>query len=280
MRDYIKTKGYLKIETLNASTREILDVWEDPQLIMDLARPNMAGLVAGHALTSGAIGKFIIGTQGHTEAGTGNAGENILIAKDNIEGFVPDRIELFSTTNITTDYTTTGVSQVVANLVQNEIVYILVAGAGGASSGIRGNYYEFIDITPRIDVELNNEDFTNLTFWKCLGAAQTATPGKTFAYLLTWNNSLVEAAGATGITADDTQSTVITNVTGNETTFIFEIPGVVANDTGDGSGVAQYSEAALFANANGSYNIFAMRCFPVRTKDSNAILKITWTIIF
>ena len=279
MKDYIKASGHLKIETLDVKTRELLDTWEDKNLIMDLARPNMAGLTAGHTGVSGAIGKLMIGTQGHTEAGTANVGENTLVAKDNSVGFISDRVELFSVANITPTYTTTGATQVIPTLSQDEIVYNFVSSSG-SGIGVRGYYYEFIGITPRLSVELNNEDFTNLELWKCLGAAQTATLGKTFAYSLTWDHTLVEAAGVTGITADDTQSTVITDVTDNEATFTFEIPGLVANDTGDSSGAAQYSEAALFSDANGTYNIFSMRCFPARTKDNNAILKITWKIIF
>jgi hypothetical protein len=93
MTESVKFKGYLKIESLDAN-RNIVDVWEDPNLIMDTARVDMAGLLANF---SGAnpVNTFVLGNNGHTP-GLGEVSENILVPKTSLEGFVSTRTMLFA----------------------------------------------------------------------------------------------------------------------------------------------------------------------------------------
>lgn len=85
--DTVKFKGHIKVETIDLDGN-IVDVFEDNNMIMDTARTNMCALVAGVS-TSSMINKLVLGTQGHKT-------DNILAIKDASDGFLPERTELFS----------------------------------------------------------------------------------------------------------------------------------------------------------------------------------------
>lgn len=74
----------------------------------------------------------------------------------------------------------------------------------------------------------------------------------------------------------DTGSTVKITVTGTATTFEIVVSENAANNLGTGAAAVGYTEAALYCGSQ----IFAMRCFPVKAKDVDTRLKITWTIQF
>jgi len=70
--------------------------------------------------------------------------------------------------------------------------------------------------------------------------------------------------------------TIMTNTNIVNTSSIeYEI--TLNEDDANGSGIVGWSEAALFTS-NG--DIFAMRTFPAKIKDSTTKLKITWKIVF
>lgn len=85
--EYLKAYGHFKIETLDLSGN-VIDQFEDNNLIVDLARVNMCELISG--INVGVpINKFVLGTSGHI-------GTNILEPKTSSEGFLPTRTQLFS----------------------------------------------------------------------------------------------------------------------------------------------------------------------------------------
>jgi len=82
-------KGLITIETID-SFGNIIDTYTDPNLIMDVARLNMAELVGG--VTTGiSINKFVIGTEGDIAG----------VVKTSVEGFVASKTELFSEDTVT-----------------------------------------------------------------------------------------------------------------------------------------------------------------------------------
>lgn len=90
-KDDVGFTGIFKIESIDIDNN-IIDVYEDLNLIMDSARSNMAQVIGG--VTTGNIGakidKFVIGTLGHV-------GTDILDAKNvDEDGFVSTRTSLFS----------------------------------------------------------------------------------------------------------------------------------------------------------------------------------------
>lgn len=98
LQDKVECVGHFKIESYNADGT--VDVFEEKNLIMDVARNNMARLLGG--VTTGAfeakpIDKIVLGTQGH-------ANSNILTPKQvGSDGFESTKTELFSEVG-TTDY--------------------------------------------------------------------------------------------------------------------------------------------------------------------------------
>lgn len=97
MKDLYKNpiSGHLIIECLD-SNGGVLDRFENHNLIMDKARTAIANLAC--ALSSAEpINKFVLGTEGHV---TGD----ILTPKTETEGFVSNRVELFSEENDSYSY--------------------------------------------------------------------------------------------------------------------------------------------------------------------------------
>lgn len=76
------------------------------------------------------------------------------------------------------------------------------------------------------------------------------------------------------VTEDDTGagSTVKINIADTTISYVIDIVGDAANNLSQVS----YTEAALYTGTD----IFAMRCFPVRIKDSQTKFRITWNITF
>jgi hypothetical protein len=67
-------------------------------------------------------------------------------------------------------------------------------------------------------------------------------------------------------------STVQINIADTTISYIIDVAGDAANHLSQVS----YTEAALYTGTD----IFAMRCFPVRIKDSQTKFRITWNITF
>lgn len=80
-------KGHLIVECLDKD-KNVIDRFENHNLIMDAARVAMAQMTAG-LNNSSEIDKFVLGTKGHV-------GTDYLTVKTEAEGFVGSRTELFS----------------------------------------------------------------------------------------------------------------------------------------------------------------------------------------
>lgn len=82
-----KVKGHIVIECLD-SNKNVIDRFENKNLIMDSARIVMSDILCGLG-TAEPIEKFVLGTEGHV---TGD----YLTPKTELEGFVSSRTQLFS----------------------------------------------------------------------------------------------------------------------------------------------------------------------------------------
>lgn len=91
----LKPSGYFRVESVD-SLGNILDVYEENNLIMDKARVNLAAFISGLP-TSTPINKIVFGTEGHI---TGN----LTIPKTATEGFVSSRSSLFSEQTASYEY--------------------------------------------------------------------------------------------------------------------------------------------------------------------------------
>jgi hypothetical protein len=87
MKDqFNKIKGHFKLECLDKNNN-IIDGYEEDNLIMDSARFNMAAIIAG--ISAGThINKFVLGTEGYNGS--------LIVPKDATTGFVSTRANLFS----------------------------------------------------------------------------------------------------------------------------------------------------------------------------------------
>jgi hypothetical protein len=266
MNEKVDFKGYLKVETLDAQTREVLDVWEDPNLIMNTARVNISNLLAGFEAGK-PISRLVIGDRGMKFAGTPSA--DILTPKTTTEMFVPERTSLFAEEQFvgTESFTTTGSSQNV-NVTKGQIVKYAVASTT-IGDGIINNYYR---ANEDISTDLNAEDFTVTSSWESLGLSNGFYYGVDFISANVDSNGDVIASDGSSkinISVDNTLNTY-------KTTYVFEIPQLVGNNTGS----VIYTEAAMYSKNMGVDNIFSMRTFPAKIKDNSVVLKITWSIIF
>lgn len=87
MIDKINFKGHLTIQAIDKSGN-IIDQWADNNMIMENARINMAELISGMS-TGNYINKIVLGTEG-------NKTGDYLTPKDETDGFVKERTQLFS----------------------------------------------------------------------------------------------------------------------------------------------------------------------------------------
>lgn len=89
-----KFKGHLRIELIDKNGK-IVDLFDDPNMIMDTARQNMAQAMSGSTAFS-PINKVVLATEGH--------GTDILTPKTGDDGFIKERTELFGETSNTYSY--------------------------------------------------------------------------------------------------------------------------------------------------------------------------------
>lgn len=82
-----KIQGHLTVECIDKAGN-VVDRFENHNLVMDTARQTMSQIIAGLS-TSSIIDKFVLGTKGHVD-------NNYLLPKTSNEGFVSSRTELFS----------------------------------------------------------------------------------------------------------------------------------------------------------------------------------------
>lgn len=93
-----------------------------------------------------------------------------------------------------------------------------------------------------------------------------------FTYPITFTNPGVPVGACTITSELDTGTTIALTYANNDVKYTIEIPEGAAN----GTGVAVYTEAALYAGSS----IFSMKCFPGKIKDNTVSLRVIWTIKF
>ena len=92
-KDSLGLQGYFKIDTYDLDGN-LLDTFEEKNLIMDKGRNNLASYSAGFG--GSPITKFVLGTQGH--------GLSLLDPKTALDGFVSSRTKLFSEDSTSYEY--------------------------------------------------------------------------------------------------------------------------------------------------------------------------------
>lgn len=81
--------------------------------------------------------------------------------------------------------------------------------------------------------------------------------------------------GVTEEYTDTTQIPITRTINDRTVTYSITIPAACANPSVTGSAIA-YTEAALYAGDN----MFSMKCYSARVKDSDVKLIISWSIVF
>lgn len=247
---FMKPRGHFKIEALDENDN-VVDMFEDKNLVMDLARPSMA-LMAGnvtldndaarsptvppigatdpsnpppyHPWIAEPINKFVLGTQGHRiEGGCEKYPEPKQPNVTPAPGDDPDnyydstRYELFSE--------------------RNDL----------------GSYHFDLEFTPD-GLSDDNFDVRGKFFEK-----RSPMAGKS-------------------IDADtpDSKSNIQRVVIDRTVTYTITIPRGAGNPHSNNPPAFTFSEAALYCGPR----IFSMKTFPARFKDDSVKLIITWSIIF
>lgn len=93
-----------------------------------------------------------------------------------------------------------------------------------------------------------------------------------YTYPIEFSNPGTASGACTIISEPDTGSTVELEYLNNNIKYTIEIPELSANNTG----IVVFTEAALYAGDN----IFSMKCFPGKIKDTTVSLRVIWTILF
>jgi len=257
-------KGHFKIEMLDKN-RQVIDVYEDPNLIMTLARTTMSEIFTN--LNTGFVNKFVIGTNGHI-------GTNLLTPKTANENFVDTRTTLFSTP-ITTPASPTVLTNTIAQIYEGDIYYVSNATVPG--------YYEYVG-APATNLQVTQTALDNAALFVIFTPSNpTMTP---YQYAINFtipgtNNNITTGDPALIVSESDSTGTLaptgsIVNVlhSGTSTTFNIEL----SNTAGNGQNLTNsaFTEAALFSGNN----IFSMKTFVGKIKDNTTTLRVAWTITF
>lgn len=212
-------RGHFSIELIDKNTNEIIDSYEDNNLIVNKARSSMAKLIANYPYAVGITG-FKMGTQGHD-----STTDNILKPKEaGQQDYDESREKLFSQ-------------------------------------------------------ESNNNAFFYTVTWdpKNLTDAENKA--------VTWTNNNTEisfvAKGqkknqqGTETDAENAKIPIKIELGTNSVKYTFEIPENYMNGT-DGKSAVAFTEAGLFCKED----MFSIKCFPAKVKDSQTLFRIHWRIIF
>lgn len=207
LNDNYKCIGEFSIKTIYADGT--FDEYVESNLIMDLARNNMAELIGGVTAAGVPINKLVLGTKGHI-------GTDILAFKPvGTNSFDSTRTNIFSEVAVTgglnysIPFTVTGVGMDVTDLAARGVLYNI---------------------------------------------AVAQTPAETGAF-----------------------NTVRRLVSNRTVTYTITIPAVNGNAVAaPPNNILAYTEAALYTGSE----IFSMKTFPARVKESTVQLVITWSLIF
>jgi hypothetical protein len=206
LKEEMKVRGYFKIDSFDKNGN-IIETYEDNNLVVVNARIYMAKLVAGQVLTNPGISRFIIGTDGY--------GANLM-----------------TPLNISDTFT-------------------------------KGQHTEKFDENRN---QLISQSFND--YYYTVDFSVPSTNGY---------STTVSGIGYGENTASSSPSVSI-NASGTVLTYVITLPMDVANGP---SGSVAFTEAGLFFKTTGNtYNMFAMKTFPVKAKDFSVEHKITWSLYF
>jgi len=253
MQDFMSFKGHFAVQTIDKNN-QIIDQWEENNLIMEVARTTMSKILA--KINSGnTINKIVLGTEGHI-------GGSIVNPKTSSEGFVKERNRLFSESVDIGDNET-------IDLMLNDLVKYT---GNTNSTGTTGNWYTYIGPDSN-GVSTNTINFGDTALWTDLGTDQPYT------YEVSFDLPELNDADATNVAEDDTNagSSVHILQADSSVTFTIDVVQDAANSGGGaGVGTSVFTEAALYSEDD----IFAMKTFAAKIKDNTVLLRIIWTITF
>jgi hypothetical protein len=254
MKDNINFKGHFKIQAIDESNN-VIDEWEDNNMIMESARYSMAEMFA-NLNSSTFINQFKIGSLGHV-------GDNIILPKGTNEGFVKERTRMFSETE------PVGNLDVIASLMMNDVVLYAEDD----------HYYQYIGASTTDYTISSASVFLDTENWTDLG--ETAPYYYTLDFQLPRTSAETQGDPSTMTGESDsygnsgnTGSEVLVKQDMSNVTFTIDIATASANLQNGTSSI--FTEASLLANDR----IFAMKTFKAKVKDSTVLLRIIWTITF
>ncbi len=236
-------KGHFTIQSMT-SDGDIIDEYNDDNLIVTTSRTSIAELFAGISLPS--VNKIVIGTSGYNGVTS--------VPKSSAEGLVRERTRIFSESVDVTDGTTT-------DLVKNDLVRYT---GSTAISGVLNNYYRYIG-SGELSVDTSTIDFTTSDWIDVGGTGEYSYP---FSFDLPGTSN----GAMTNIVESETGSSASIIQDGRDVTFTFTF----GNAAGNGVGTEQITEAGLYCNNR----LFSIKTFPTKPKDATVILRIIWKISF
>jgi len=255
MRDLLPFKGHFKIQSIDKNDN-VVDVYEDDNMIMLDARTTMAEIFANLNTPKPFIDSFRLSTMGHLNAHDA-ATESIITPKTPAEGYVMERGRLFGE-SVTA---TVGVTSLV--LQTNDVVNFTDAAVPG--------YYVYLGTTNYPNAMTVSQADIDGVLWASFGAVAPYTYNIDF--VLPGNNSTPAALSV--VETDVGSGSEVTVVqSGSSVTFTIDVAGVAA--IGQTGTTSTFTEAALYANGS----IFSHKTFKAKIKDSSVTLRIIWTITF
>jgi hypothetical protein len=309
MEDYVNFKGHFTVQTIN-QYGDIVDEYVENNMIMEVARTSMAKIFA-QLTGQDSISKIVLGTYGHNFTGADTT-TNIIFPKTSEQGFVKERDRLFS------EPLDVGDGDIAIDIKENDLVKYIGTINGTATTNAfyiwAGEDAEAINIattdfgdsnlwkpmgttepyTYTISFGLPGTTSGNLTDIKEYGRIEysdwdAATDYLQDAYVLydgvyyislsSSGNQGIEPTVTAGwesfwevIDFFDSGSTGSMTLSDSSVSFTFDINTTAANDEDN----VIYTEAALYTGAD----IFAMKTFKAKIKDSSVLLRIIWTITF
>jgi len=253
--DELNFEGFFQIDAVDANGN-IIDTYQDTNMIMDSARTSMSEIFANLASNTFIEG-FSLGTMGHV-------GTDILHAKVAADGFTSVRDRMFCESGSTLA-SPTAINDLLTVINQGDLLYI-----NGTVPGL----YAYLGANAT-SYTVSQADVSNTAIWEFVG---TTIPYKYDINFTVPGTNVDQIVGdpATGITETDVGSgtTVTVLRSGTSLEFNFSIPAAAA--------ISQHTTYSVFTEASLRCNgrIFSMKTFKSKLKDATISLNITWKITF
>jgi len=258
-KEFIPFKGHFLIKTFDENNN-LLDSWEDDNMIMGDASITMSEIFAGTLAGGGSlINRFSLGTRGHL-------GTNLLSPRTITSGFVNTRTKMFS--------------DPIAVIQNNSIIPVLQIGdCYHITNATVPGYYEYNGVAVQNNYTLSQAIIDSAVEWTFISATAPYLYDINFNMPGTAINNVV-GDPAVPITETDYPVTgAISNVTvlrsGTSVTFFIDIAKNVANS--QNATDSAFTEAALYSQ-NG--RIFSLKTFKAKIKDPTVSIRIEWMITF